>query len=60
MINSLLKAIPEEILNQNDKKARKRQIREMLKKISDSGGGIRSGNEYDLYSTLEEKLMLEN
>jgi len=60
MINSLLKAIPEEILNQNDKKARKRQIREMLKKISDSGGGIRAKNEYDLYSILEAKLMLEN
>jgi len=60
MINSLLKAIPEEILNRNDKKARKRQIREMLKKISDSDGGIRAGNEYDLYSILEEKLMLEN
>jgi len=60
MINSLLKAIPEEILNQNDKKARKRQIREMLKKISDPGGEIRPGNEYDLYSILEAKLMLEN
>ncbi len=60
MINNLLKAIPEEILNQNDKKARKRQIKEMLKKISDSGGGIRAKNEYDLYSILEAKLMLEN
>ena len=59
-INSLLKSIPEEILNQNDKKARKRQIREMLKKISDPGEGIRAGNEYDLYSILEAKLMLEN
>ena len=60
MINSLLKAIPEEILNQNDKKARKRQIREMLKKISDPGGSILAGNEHDLYSILEAKLMLEN
>jgi hypothetical protein len=59
-INSMLKAIPEEILNQNDKKARKRQIREMLKKLSDPGEGIRAGNEYDLYSILEAKLMLEN
>ena len=60
MINSLLKSIPEEILNQNDKKARKRQIREMLKKISNPGEGILAGNEYDLYSILEAKLMLEN
>jgi len=35
------------------------QIREMLKKLSDSDGCIR-GNEYDLYSILEAKLMLEN
>jgi len=56
----MLKSIPEEILNQNDKKARKRQIREMLKKISDPGEGIRAGNGYDLYSILEAKLMLEN
>ena len=60
MINSLLKAIPEEVLNQNDKKARKRQIREMLKKISDPGGRILGGLSYDLYSILEAKLMLEN
>jgi len=59
-INSMLKAIPEEILNQNDKKARKRQIREMLKKISDPGESILAGNGYDLYAILEEKLMLEN
>ena len=60
MINSLLKAIPEEVLNQNDKKARKRQIREMLKKISDPGGRILAGSKHDLYSILEAKLMLEN
>ena len=55
-----IQSIPEEILNQNDKKARKRQIREMLKKITDPGEGIRAGNGYDLYSILEAKLMLEN
>jgi hypothetical protein len=59
-IKSLLKAIPEEILNQNDKKARKLQIRKMLKEISDPGGGIQAGSEHDLYSILEAKLMMEN
>lgn len=58
-INSMLKAIPEDVLNQNDKKARRRQIKEMLKKISYSEG-IQPCNEYDLYSILEAKLMLEN
>jgi len=60
MINSLLKSIPEEVLNQNDKKARKRAFKKMLKEISDPGGGARLGNQYDLYSILEAKLMLEN